>query len=225
MTTPYHQDLTQFSLDRFRHILETEELLPSRRMLQEDIPERFAALEAMGIRNLKNLTTAVSTKRKLAAFAQESGLPVDYLINLRRQTLVYTPKPIVLAKFPDVDPEHVERLAAVGVKQTRQLFEQGQSRDGRARLAAQTGVPETAILELVELSDLARAGWVGPIYARLIYTAGVESLDELARQSADDLFARLQVVNKEHGYTTASFTVQDMARTIELAQDLPKADL
>jgi hypothetical protein len=32
-------------------------------------------------------------------------------------------------------------------------------------------VPGDRLLELVKLSDLARAGWVGPIFARLIYEA------------------------------------------------------
>jgi len=224
MTVPYHIDLTQFSLERFRRILETEELLPSRRMLQEDIPGRFFILEAMGIRNLKDLTTALSNKQKIMRFAQESGLPEKYLINLRRQTLIYTPKPIPLTKLPDVDPEHCDRLAAIGIKQTRQLFEQGQSRQEREALAERAGMPMEVVFELVKLSDLARAGWVGPIYARLIYEAGAETLDELSRESADDFYRELLAVNEEHGYTTASFSAKDMAKTIEQSQELPKAD-
>lgn len=225
MTVSYHLDLEQFSLDQFRRILETEELLPSRRMLQEKIPERFAVLERVGIRNLKDLTAALSSKKKVTRFARESGLPAEYLANLRRQTLIYTPKPIPLAKFPDVDPEHVERLAAIGIKQTRQLFEQGQTREGRQGLAEQADVPVEAVFELVKLSDLARVGWVGPIYARLIYEAGAQTLDELSRQSADDFFKRLQAVNEERSYTKAAFSAKDMARTIDLAQELSRTNL
>ena len=52
---PYHIDLEQFSLERFRHVLETGELLPGRKVLQENISERFEVLGSMGIRNLKEL--------------------------------------------------------------------------------------------------------------------------------------------------------------------------
>ena len=108
-------------------------------MLQEDISARFTVLERLGICNLKDMATALSDKRKIAHFAQESGLPEDYLTNLKRQTLIYTPKPIPLVKFPDVNPEHVERLAAIGIKQTQRLFEQGQSGDEREALSDRGG--------------------------------------------------------------------------------------
>ncbi len=77
MAEQYHVDLEQFSLERFRHILETGKVLPSRKILKEKIPERFAILESMGIRNLKELIGALSTKKKVERFSQESGLPQD----------------------------------------------------------------------------------------------------------------------------------------------------
>ncbi len=51
MADPYCIDLEQFSLERFRHILETKYILPGRRILQEKMPERFAVLASMGIEN------------------------------------------------------------------------------------------------------------------------------------------------------------------------------
>ena len=89
MAEQYHVDLERFSLEKFRRILETGEVLPSRKILKEKIPERFAILRAMGVRNLKELIDALSTKKKIEQFAQESGLPQDYLEILKRQTGIY----------------------------------------------------------------------------------------------------------------------------------------
>lgn len=85
-------------------------------------------------------------------------------------------------------------------------------------------MPVEVVFELVKLSDLARAGWVGPIYARLIYEAGAETLDELSKESAGDFYRKLLAVNEEHAYTTASFSAKGMAKTIEQSQELPKAN-
>ena len=91
MAEQYHVDLERFSLEKFRHILETGHVLPSHRILKDKISERFAALESMGISNLQELIDALSTKKKIERFSQESGLPQDYLEILKRRTRIYTP--------------------------------------------------------------------------------------------------------------------------------------
>ena len=41
MDSGYHMDLTQFSLDRLRHVLEAGNLLPSERILAHDMAEKL----------------------------------------------------------------------------------------------------------------------------------------------------------------------------------------
>lgn len=222
MAEQYHVDLEQFSLERFRHILETGKVLPSRKILKEKIPERFAMLESMGIRNLKELIGALSTKKKVERFSQESGLPQDYLNMLKRQTRIYTPNPVSLKDIPGIAPEYIERLAAVGVKHTKHLFKRAKLERERAELSRLVDVPGDVLLELVKMSDLARAGWVGPIFARLIYEAGADTLEELSKRSPEELFERLRAVNDEQKLTKGSFSVGDIASCIEIAKELPK---
>ena len=61
MADQYHIDLNQFTLAQLREIIEAGDLLPSRQILAEKVPERFAILESMGINNLQELITALST--------------------------------------------------------------------------------------------------------------------------------------------------------------------
>ena len=222
MAEGYHLDLEKFSLERFRHILETGQVLPSRKILKEKISERFSILESMGIRNLKDLEDTLRTKKKLERFSQASGLPQDYLVILKRQMRIYKPNPIPLKDIPGIVPEYIERLTVIGIKQTKQLFERAKSRQDRAELCRLADVPSDALLELVKLSDLARAGWVGPIFARLIYEAGADTLEELSKRSPEELFERLCAVNEEQKLTKASFIVKDIASCIEIANELPK---
>ena len=55
MTDQYTIDLTQFSLDRLRGLVETGEVLPGRRIIKEKVPERFGILASMGIRSVGGL--------------------------------------------------------------------------------------------------------------------------------------------------------------------------
>jgi hypothetical protein len=223
MTDQYHMDLAQFSLDRFQKILETGHLLPSQRILGDDIPGRFSVLASMGITNLQELFDALKTKKRLEQFAEESGLDLDYLKILRRRLNIYMPKPVPFAKIPGVAPEHIERLAAVGIKHTRQLFARARSKVGRSELVEETGIPAEAMLELVKLSDVARAGYVGPIFARMLVETGADTLEKLAASSPAELHAKLLAVNEEQRLTPiTNFTVKDIASTVEIAQMLPK---
>jgi predicted flap endonuclease-1-like 5' DNA nuclease len=219
----YHIALEQFSLEEFKHILETSRLLPSQRVLGEKLPERFATLEAMGIANLQDLANRLRSKKETERFSQESGLPQDYLTIMRRRIGFYTPKPVPLGKFPGIDLEHVERLAAAGIKQTRQLLERAASKQDRAELSRLTGVPADALLELVKLSDLARAIGVGPTWARLIYEAGIDTMEKLANSSAEDLAEKVRATNEEKKLVkTALPSMEDLASSAEIWKRLPK---
>jgi len=89
-----------------------------------------------------------------------------------------------MAKQYHVD-EYIERLAAVGIKHTKHLFGRAKLKRDRAELSRSVDVPGDVLLELVKMSDLARAGWVGPIFARLIYEAGADTLEELSKRQLD----------------------------------------
>jgi hypothetical protein len=218
----YHIDLEQFSLERLKNTLESGYVLPSRRMLLDDIAGRFALLESMGIHTLQDVINALSTKKKVERFAQESGLPLDYLTILGRQARSYIPTPVNLKDIPGVDPAHAERLAALGIKHTRHLFDRAKTRAERIALGEQADVPGDMVLELVKMADLARAGWVGPVFVRLIYETGVDTLAKLAQQSPETLFEQVCAVNAVQQLTKAAFTVRDLAACIDTANELPQ---
>ena len=112
----------------------------------------------------------------------------------------------------------MEELAAVGIKHTKHLFERALSRADRAALADKTGVPADALLELVKLSDLARIVGVGPVSVRLLYDAGVDTLDTFLTHSIDELVEKMRA--SEEGANT---TRKDIEYCLETARHLPRA--
>ena len=93
----YYRDLDALSLEDYQAILESADLLPSRRVLQEDTAARFAALKAQGLATVADLQNVLKTKTKLQTFALKSGLDVDYLKILIREVNSLQPKPNKLA--------------------------------------------------------------------------------------------------------------------------------
>lgn len=223
MKDTYHIDLTQISLEQFKHTIKTEELLPSLQLLLEDIDAHFAVLVAQGIGNVAELHDVLKTKSRVVKFAAASGMPEDYLIILRRKVTSYLPKPVPLAKIPGVDLAHVKALADAGIKHTKHLFDRAQTPADRAALAAQIGVPNDVLLELVKLSDLARIYGMGPVFMRLFYDAGADSLEALLTWDAESLDAKMRAINEERQLTQAHWALKDIAYAIEVARQLPKA--
>lgn len=223
MSSDYYMDLEQFGLEEYRQILETGRLIPSEAILRDQLSQRFAALGSMGVQNLEDLLAALETKKKLERFAQESGIPKDYLTVLRRRAGSYAPRPIPLKKLVGVDAGAIERLAARGVKDTLQLFERAKSKEARQALARDAEVPKDAMLELVKLSDLMRAPYVGPAFARLLYESGIDTVEKLARQEPQKLYDQLVATKARTGVYRAPIPgVEDTATWLEPVRRLPQ---
>ena len=216
-------DLEKMSLVQFQSRLAGQDLLPSRKILHEEIEPRFALLAAQGVQTLGGLIAALKTKKHVLAFAEQTGLPVDYLTILRREALSYQPKAVALAKFPGAEADVLARLASQGIRQSFDLIEHSQTAADRAALAEKNGVAEDTILELLFLADLARVNGVGPVFARMLLDAGVPTSAALAGADAAALYAELMALNQVHEYTRARFTEKDMAYCIEMAGLLPAA--
>ncbi len=96
MTENYFIDTDKFSIDKFRNILLTKEILPGRIILKEDLDERFDILKTKKIKTLSDLLETLKTKQKIDRFSKETGLTVEYLTILRREADSYVSVPVKL---------------------------------------------------------------------------------------------------------------------------------
>ncbi len=130
--------------------------------------------------------------------------------------------PFKLKDFWGVSPAVAERLAAQRIKTTDQMLAAGCSKEGRAALAKSTGLPESTILELVRLSDLARLQGVKGIRARLYYDAGVTSIREMAKQEPEALLRLTAGFVERTGFAGIPPLPKEVRSTIATARTLPK---
>lgn len=188
-------------------------MIPSRAILKDHLSTRFDIISSQGINTLGELISSLKTKPLIEAFAQKSKLSVDYLTILKREASSYLPNPVQLKQFSGVDTEVVSELGKRGINSSRQLFDRA---DELRMLSSDTGVPSQQIRELMCLSDLCRLYGVGPVFARILYDIGIDSVQTLAAHSG----AEIVDIYEDQTQKTADFSARDIEFTLELARDL-----
>ena len=216
MKAHYHIDLEKYSSQKFKHNLESRDMIPSRVSLKEDLDDRFSVLENAGITNLKELITALKTKPKIEEFSRETGLSIQYLTLLSREARSYLPNPVRLDKFPGVSSTIIEKLEVVGIKNSRHLFNAAQTKVEREELAQQAKVPIERLDELFGLSDLSRVYGVGSVFARMIYDVGVQSVHEFVQYSASEFVTIYEAQTQKK----ADFGINEIEFSLIFVRDL-----
>jgi len=221
MSENYFVDTKRFSIDKFRNILKTKDILPGRIILKDCIDKRFDLLKSKGINSLNDLLEALKTKSKVDKFSKDSGLSVDYLTILRREANSYVSVPVRLIEMAFTDTDIIDKLLSIGIKDSKQLFDNASKRSDREKLVNRYKLQPYKLLELVQLCDLVRITGVGPVFARIIYDSGIKTVKDFLSFNSDDLFGQLINTNNENGLTKAKFTIKDIEYCIELGKDLP----
>ena len=223
MSDSYHINLKEISLDQFRQTLKQAELIPSRRILKEQIDQRFERLQAQGISNLKDLLSAAKNAKKIAVLSNNTGLSEEYLTILRREVNALIPQPKNLRDYPGIEPAVIEKLGKRGIRNSKQLFLAARNKQERIQLSQAADIDPTKLLEMVKLADLSRVYGVGPIFARLLFDIGTETVESLAQADSEQLFRQLEKKYLEAGYSKADFKERDIRLCIRMAKDLPKS--
>ena len=122
-----------------------------------------------------------------------------------------------------IGPAYAQKLAKAGIRTTNALLKKGASASGRSEIEAMTGIGHALILEWVNLADLFRIKGVGSQYSDLLEEAGVDTVDELSRRVAQNLYVKMQQVNQAGNLVNKMPTLSQIEDWIKQAKKLPKA--
>jgi len=222
MTTKHFIDIEKFPLNKYKAILEKAELLPGRKVLHEKLKERFDALAQHGIRSLSMLAQALKTSDKIKELSVATAIPSSYLVILKRELNRLMPKPVALADFPGIDRQLIGQLHTKGITTTLHLFEQCATPPKRSALSKELKLAAPALEELTKLSDLSRIWGVGPVFCRIFFDTGTDTVTKVAKADPQKLYDTLIEINEQKKYTKAKFTVKDVTLCVNIARDLPK---
>lgn len=127
-----------------------------------------------------------------------------------------------LLKIEGVGEVYAQKLKDAGIANTDDLLAKGATPKGRQEIEVKTGISHALILEWVNHVDLFRIKGVGEEYSDLLEEAGVDTVPELAKRKAENLYEKLAQVNEEKKLVRQLPTQAAVAAWIEQAKQLPR---
>jgi predicted flap endonuclease-1-like 5' DNA nuclease len=121
-----------------------------------------------------------------------------------------------------IGPAYATKLTKAGIRSVEALLKNGASPKGRKDIAALSGIDQTLILEWVNRADLYRIKGVARQYSDLLEKAGVDTVVELSKRVAGNLFAKMVEVNQAKNLVNGMPGLKQVESWIAQAKKLPR---
>lgn len=159
--------------------------------------EVFAQLESCGhLLDVPHLVSECSTRESVLALCDRAGLDPN-LVGGALYFIAYGLYPRnfylrdLIEKGDALAGAHCVTLRKLGISNTLDLLERARTRDGRARLSDECGIPLEGLTELVHRADLTRMGTTGGNMVRNYMNSGVRTFRQMVEISLDELTERM----------------------------------
>jgi hypothetical protein len=127
-----------------------------------------------------------------------------------------------LKDFLGVNHQHTQALRKEGVSTCEDMLKAGRTEKDREKLAKKTGVPPSAILELVKLADMSRIVGLKSKRARLYYDAGLDTLDKIAKADPEKMEKMFVEFVERTKFDGTPPPLGEAAFAVKLAKYLPR---
>jgi hypothetical protein len=127
-----------------------------------------------------------------------------------------------LKDFLGVNHQFTQALRKEGVFTCEHMLKVGRTEEGRRKLAEKTGVPLSAVLELVKLADMSRIVGLKSKRARLYYDAGLDTLDKIAKSDPEKMQQMFVEFVERTRFDGSPPIASEAAFAVKLARYLPR---
>lgn len=206
----YSVDLAQITLDDFEVIINSVDLLPSRRILLEGLSAVIFQLKQKEIEHLAALQKMLRNKKHYPELAGELSVTSEYLTILNREINSYVSKPISLSKLDVFSDSELNQLQEAGLKSTKDLYEHCLTQAARQALCEQLEFSMEQLVAALELADLLRINGVGPVYARILVEIGIRNTTDYLKTDSSEILEKYRNLNEEKRDTKAHLGIKDI---------------
>lgn len=218
---PYNLALNEITLQQYKTILQNKTLIPSRKMLKENLDEKITILENLGYENLEQLLKDLKNKKKFQVILQESQLKESYLANLKRAINSMIPKANKFEDFIFLDQKLVTRLIDAGIKNTKNLYDKFIQKKDIEELETELKIGNEDLKILLNLADISRIQWVNHTFAYVLYASGYNSLEKIKKADYQELYDTIKSVNSSKQLYKGNIGLNDMKILVECSQIVP----
>lgn len=217
----YHIDLKSISLNEYKKMLETKILIPSWKILTEDIDKRMQALEEIGFTNVDDLLKALKNKKRISELIHPPLLSEKYLSTLKREINSKLSKPNRFIDFVFLDEKLISKLTDNSIKTTKHLFEKVMTPKDRENAVAELNISKEDIIMLTKLTDLSRIQWVNHTFAYVLYKSGYDTTEKVKNADPEVLYATIKELNKDKNLYKGNIGLNDIRILVEAAGIVP----
>jgi predicted flap endonuclease-1-like 5' DNA nuclease len=127
-----------------------------------------------------------------------------------------------ISDIEGVGPAYAKKLAKAGIRSVEGLLKNGASPKGRKEISEASGIDQTLVLEWVNRADLYRIKGVGKQYSDLLEKAGVDTVVELSKRVAGNLYTKMMEVNQAKNLVNGMPGVKKVEGWIAQAKKMPR---
>ncbi len=121
-----------------------------------------------------------------------------------------------------IGPAYANKMKRIGIRTVEALLKQGATEKGRKEIAATAGVTHNQVLEWVNRADLYRIKGVGSEYSDLLEKSGVDTVVELSKRDAENLYKKMTEVSKAKNVVNHLPGKNQVKKWIDQAKKLPR---
>jgi hypothetical protein len=126
-----------------------------------------------------------------------------------------------LTEIKSLNDEYLPILRQAGITTRAALLEKGTSPEGQSEISHKTGIPLSLISQWVRHAEFLRLKGMSGVYAELLDAAGVNSVTELTKCTAETLHQKFLDVNAAKRLSRILPILAQIRDWIEQAKDLP----
>ncbi|MDW7733193.1 MAG: DUF4332 domain-containing protein [Methanolobus sp.] len=206
----YSADLSKITLEDFENMMLSAQLLPSQRIILDDLSLNMQKLRNHGLKNLLEVQKLLKKKDRYPAISAEIGIDEDYLVILNRMVNSYVVKPLPLDKLGIFSKNELDRLAGESIKNTKQYYEALMTSGQREKLSDEIGIVLDRIEYALHIADLLRINGVGVEYAKILYKMGITCIDDYNSTPSKVILASFRELNREKAYSRSNIGISDI---------------